>query len=183
MSTRTILMIGTMTVALAGCPKSEGDKPAPSATATPSVTAPVATPSVTASAAPSASAAPALAPAELKITASASTMAFDVTKFYVKTGQQVHVVFENKAPGTLPHNWVLLKPGKEASYAASVVNAVDAGYYADAPDVLAHTALVKPGDKTEMTFTAPSDPGDYPYICTFPGHYMMMKGVLIVKAP
>jgi azurin len=177
MRTRAILTIA-MAVTLFGCPKSEGDKPAPTASAAPSVTAP---PVTTPSAAPSA--APALAPAELKITATGTTMVFDVTKFYVKTGQQVHVVFENKAPGTLPHNWVLLKAGKEASYAASVVSNVDAGYYSDAPEVLAHIPLVTPGNKAETTFTAPSEPGDYPYICSFPGHYMMMKGVIIVKAP
>lgn len=179
MTTRTILMIGAM-IALAGCPKSEGDKSAPSATPSvaPSVTAPpITTPSVTPSAAP------ALPTAEFKITASASTMAFDVTRFYVKTGQPVHVVLENKSPGTLPHNWVLLKAGKEASYALLVVNNADAGYYADAPEVIAHTPLVAPGSTSEVTFNAPTEPGDYPYICSFPGHYMMMKGVLVVKAP
>ena len=110
-------------------------------------------------------------------------MVFDVTRFYVTTGQQVHVTFENKGTGQLPHNWVLVKPGKEASYAAFVVEKADAGYYQDSPDVIAHVDLAPPGGKSETTFTAPSEPGDYPYICSFPGHYMMMKGTLVVKAP
>jgi uncharacterized cupredoxin-like copper-binding protein len=46
-------------------------------------------------------------------------------------------------------------------------------------DALAHTPMAKPGESAEVTFNAP-DPGTYPYICTVPGHYMMMKGVLTV---
>lgn len=176
------LVIACALAALAACNNSSSDKPAPTATApTPTPSAVVsAAPSVTASAAPVDAALP---PAELKITANPATMAFDVTRFYVTTGQQVHVTLENKGQGTLPHNWVLVKPGKEASYAALVVDKVKDGYYADSPDVLAHTDLVKPGEKTEMTFTAPTTAGNYPYICTFPGHYLMMKGVLVVKEP
>jgi azurin len=161
---------------LVGCPKSEPDKTQPSATveAPKPDAAPLITTPVVDAAKP---------PAEFKVTATASTMVFDVTRFYVTTGQQVHVVFENKGPGALPHNWVLVKPGKEASYAAFVVDKADAGYYLDSPDVLAHVDLTAPGSKSETTFTAPTEPGDYPYICSFPGHYMMMKGTLVVKAP
>lgn len=118
--------------------------------------------------------------AELKVSTTGATMAFDVTKFEVTAGQTVHVVFTNKTPGALGHNWVLLKPGKEAAFAASVLD--KPGYFTDSPDVLAHTDLILPGKSSEATFTAPSEPGNYPYICSFPGHYMMMKGVLVVKA-
>jgi hypothetical protein len=47
------------------------------------------------------------------------------------------------------------------------------------PDMLVHTPLAKPGETSDVTFTAP-EPGTYPYICTVPGHYLMMKGVLTV---
>lgn len=171
----------SMGLALAACDnKSGGDKPA-STTSTPSATTEAPKPSATASSAV-VDAAVAVPAAEFKIGATGATMVFDVNKFYAKPGQLVHVVFENKAPGTLPHNWVLLaKPGKEASYAASVVDKVKDDFYADGPDVLAHVPLTKPGATTETTFTAPTEPGDYPYICSFPGHYVMMKGVLTVK--
>jgi uncharacterized cupredoxin-like copper-binding protein len=46
-------------------------------------------------------------------------------------------------------------------------------------DMLVHMPLAKPGESSEVTFTAP-EPGKYPYICTVPGHYMMMKGVLTI---
>ncbi|HEX7604073.1 MAG TPA: plastocyanin/azurin family copper-binding protein [Polyangiaceae bacterium] len=169
----------TIALAAACSNKPAGDKPAP--TTTPSATA-VVVPSAVASAAPSAVAAPALATAEFKIGATGMTMVYDVSKFYVKPGQPVHVVFENKAPGTLAHNWVLLaKAGTEASFAASVVDKTKDDFYADGPAVLAHVPLTKPGTTSETTFTAPTVPGDYPYICSFPGHYVMMKGVLTVK--
>ena len=45
--------------------------------------------------------------------------------------------------------------------------------------MLVHMPLAKPGESSEVTFTAP-EPGKYPYICTVPGHYMMMKGVLTI---
>ena len=48
--------------------------------------------------------------------------------------------------------------------------------------ILAHTSLAGGGETVEVTFTAPKEPGEYMYICTFPGHYAAgMKGTLIVK--
>jgi azurin len=81
----------------------------------------------------------------------------------------------------LPHNWVLVKPGTEATVAAAGLKLGEAAGYIDVrdKDMLVHTDLAKAGDSTDVTFTAPA-PGDYPYICTFPGHYLMMKGVLTV---
>jgi azurin len=41
--------------------------------------------------------------------------------------------------------------------------------------------MVAPLSATALRFTAPKKPGDYPYICTFPGHWIIMKGVMVVK--
>ena len=49
-------------------------------------------------------------------------------------------------------------------------------------DVLAASDLVYPGLATEITFNAPKSPGEYPYVCTFPGHWRLMKGVFNVVA-
>ena len=166
-------------LALAACAtKPNNDKPAPAMTA-PSATTETPKPTATASAV--VDAAPVVPTAELKLGATGVTMVFDVTKLTVKPGQPVHVVFENKLPGTLPHNWVLLaKAGTEASYAASVVDKAKDDYYADSRRARAHRAdEARRDDGT--TFTAPTEPGDYPYICSFPGHYVMMKGVVTVK--
>ena len=54
-------------------------------------------------------------------------------------------------------------------------------YVPDVPEVLAYTDMVNPGKEFSIHFDAPSKPGDYPYLCTFPGHWMVMKGVLRVE--
>ena len=149
----------------------------------PSASTAVAPPSATAPAAPaSASAAPAAEgkTVELKVTAQATTMAFDPTTLTVPAGSTVHLVLENKKPGALSHNWALVNPGTEAKVAADgLAKGEAANYIAPEPDLLANTELVKPGSTGDVTFKAPAA-GKYPYICTFPGHYMMMKGTLTV---
>lgn len=180
MATRTIvpLLVATLTLALA-CSKGDDSQKsvAPPASTPPPATATAApTPSATASAKP---AAPTI---ELQIASVANTMAYDKTKLTVPTGATVHLTMKDNATmATLPHNWVLVKPGTEAKVAADGLKLGEAAGYFDVrnTDALAHTPLAKPGETTEVTFTAPP-PGDYPYICTFPGHYMMMKGVLTV---
>jgi azurin len=169
-------------VAATGCTdKSDAPAPAPAATPapapapTPAPAAPAATPSASASAA---------APAqkvELTIASVGNLMQFDKTKLTVPTGAEVHLTLTNKGTqDVMQHNWVLVSPGKEASVAAAgLAKAATTGYVVPGPDVLAYTPLTKPGGTADVTFTAPA-PGTYPYICTFPGHYIMMKGVLTV---
>jgi azurin len=118
---------------------------------------------------------------EVHISVNGVTMKYDVTTITASAEQRVHVILENKLPGTLPHNWTLVMPGTEAAVAADgLKQGPDSGYFAPGPNVLAHSEMIAPGETTDLTFNAPKDPGKYPYICTFPGHYMMMKGVLEV---
>ena len=117
---------------------------------------------------------------ELHMTAHAATMAFDPTTLTVPAGSTVHLALENEKPGALPHNWALVNPGTEAKVAADGLKKGEEGnYMADSPDILAHTDPVKPGATGDVTFKAPAA-GKYPFICTYPGHYIMMKGVLTV---
>ena len=121
-------------------------------------------------------------PAEIRISSVADTMAFDVGSVTVKAGQAVNLTLKNNATSpVLPHNWVLVKPGTEAAVAERGLGAGESAGYIQAhdADVLASTALARPGTSVELKFTAPAA-GTYPFICTVPGHYMMMKGVLIV---
>lgn len=120
---------------------------------------------------------------ELQIASVANTMAFDKKELTVPAGAEVHLTLKNNATSSvLSHNWVLVNTGSEASVAAAGLKLGESAGYIDVRDhdVLANTPLAKPGTTTEVTFTAPDQPGKYPYICTFPGHYMMMKGVLTV---
>jgi azurin len=118
---------------------------------------------------------------EVHIIVSGVTMKYSITAMTAAAGQRVHVFLENQLPGTLPHNWALVVPGTEAAVAAEgLKQGPDAGYFMAGPNVLAHSDMIAPGKATDFMFNAPKQPGKYPYICTFPGHYMLMKGVLNV---
>jgi azurin len=165
----------------AGCHKEpEENRITPAPSAQPSATA-ESKPKPEPEAPPSAAPKPAQH-VELQLESVANTMTFDKKTLSVPSGAEVHLVLKNNATmATLPHNWVLVKPDTEASVAAAGLKLGEPAGYIDVrdKDVLVHTPLAKPGESTEVTFTAP-DPGSYPYICTVPGHYMMMKGVLTV---
>jgi azurin len=110
-------------------------------------------------------------------------MAFNTKELKVKAGQPIKLTFDNNAAVPLPHNVVIGQAGaKDALMAAAMKIATDPqgmakGYIPEDPVVLAHTKLVQPGQKETIEFSLPS-PGDYPYICAFPGHSIMMNGVI-----
>ncbi|WP_200391566.1 plastocyanin/azurin family copper-binding protein [Roseibacillus ishigakijimensis] len=117
------------------------------------------------------------------------TMKFDTAEFTVKEGETVALTFKNV--GKLPkiamgHNIVILQPGTEpmSFAAASMVNKDTTGLPKDEAllaKVVASTKMLGPGEEASVTFTAPA-PGEYPYICSFPGHAALMKGVMKVEA-
>jgi azurin len=127
---------------------------------------------------------------ELKPSANPSSpLAYEKTELSVKAGQKVKLTLNNSG-GILPqpHNFLLLKPGKLDAVGA-LANAMLAdpqgmakSYIPEAakPDILANTKLVQPNASETIEFTAPAEAGDYPYICTFPGHWMLMRGVMHV---
>ncbi len=175
-----VLAAPLASVLLAACGKSEAVPTSASASATqasPAVpTAPKAEPAPTPTAKP-------VPHVDLQIASVANTMTYDKSKMTVPAGAEVHLTFKNNATmATLPHNWVLVKPGTQASVAAAGLKMGDKAGYVDVRDhdILANTPQAKPGDTVDVTFNAPDDAGDYPYICTTPGHYVMMKGVLTV---
>ena len=184
---RSIVVVMTaVALACAACGKDEGDGQSQQQPAPQPSPQPKATPAPTPSPSPVASAAqPQEKPtAELKIAAVANTMTYDLSSMTVSAGQKVHLVLTNNATIKLPHNWVLVKPKSEAAVAAAGIPKGEAGNYLDTSNenVLAYTPMAKDhGGTSEVTFTAPTTPGDYPYICTVPGHYLKMKGVLTVQ--
>ena len=115
-------------------------------------------------------------------------LAYDAASksFTVKAGQQVKVTMENKSVVPQPHNLIVAKPGtlqKIGALANAMMTdpkAMAKDYIPTSPDILWHTKLVQPGSSATLEFTAPSVPGDYPYLCTFPGHWMLMNGVMKV---
>jgi len=116
------------------------------------------------------------------------TMKYDVTEITAKPGEKLHVVL--KAMGQMPkiamaHNFVLLKAGvspMEVSNAAFNARATDFVPVEMKDKIIASTKLAGAGETVDVTFTAPTKPGKYDYLCTFPGHFASgMKGTLTVK--
>lgn len=111
-------------------------------------------------------------------------MRFDLGTFTVKAGMPVTIILEN--PDAMQHNLVIGKPksteriGKLADAMITAKDGAERNYVPSSPDVLAATALVNPSQTVRLTFKAPDQPGDYPYLCTFPGHWRLMKGVMKV---
>jgi azurin len=117
-------------------------------------------------------------------------MQFSSKALEATVGDTVALTF--KHIGALPkvsmgHNFVLLKAGtKIPEFAMAAMKAVATDYLpADEESkkaILAHTKLLGGGESDAITFAVPAEPGAYPYICTFPGHYAIMQGVMTVKA-
>ena len=110
---------------------------------------------------------------------------YDRTKFEGKAGQPVKLIFTN--PDATQHNLVIVEPGalEEVGMAGNEM-AKDPGGFAkgfipESPKILHHSKLLEPDTGEIMRFTAPEKPGTYPYLCTFPGHWIVMKGVMVVK--
>ncbi len=125
------------------------------------------------------------APRVIEITAN-DQMAFSVKTIEAKVGEELTVVLTNL--GTLPkemmgHNWVLLKPGTDAAaFAGAAITAKDTDYVpASMKDkVAAWIKVLGPKQKADTTFKLEAA-GDYTFICSFPGHAQLMKGVIKVK--
>jgi azurin len=117
-------------------------------------------------------------------------MRFDVTAFEVKPGQKVSITLKNI--GTTPkfsmgHNLVLLdktvNTGNVTKFLDAAAMAASSDYVPKgSKEVLAATKLLGPNETDTITFTAPHVPGEYLYLCSFPGHYSQgTKGFMTVK--
>jgi azurin len=122
----------------------------------------------------------------IKITLNANDkMQFDQTELNVYAGQTVELTLNHT--GTMPveamgHNFTLLKQGTDlAKFEEAAAKNKEGGYQpADQSDVIAHTDLIGGGQSTTITFAAP-EKGSYDFLCSFPGHYSVMKGKFNVK--
>lgn len=125
-----------------------------------------------------------LADKEIKIKTVINKMEYDVKSFSVKAGSTLKIVFEN--PDHMQHNILILKQGslervgKAADELATQQNAVEMQYIPNSTDVLFSTPLVDPGKTFELNIKVPNEVGDYPFACTFPGHWRIMNGVMKV---
>ncbi len=111
-------------------------------------------------------------------------MLYDQETLVVEVGEQVEIVFENS--DIMPHNLVLSAPGSlveigEASEKlATRPDALSRHYVPRSRKIIVSSRLLQPGMSQKLSFTAPTDVGVYPYVCTFPGHWRRMFGALFV---
>ena len=110
---------------------------------------------------------------------------FDVTEITAKPNEALEIEFINN--DIMPHNWVLLQPGAKAKIGEAAFKMIsdpkvaEKHYVPELPEVITYTHMVFPQKRYSLFFRTPKEPGSYPYICTFPGHWQAMQGVLIVK--
>lgn len=122
----------------------------------------------------------------IRISAVKEHMLYDLKQFEVRAGHPVKLEFVN--PDAISHNLVIIRPGTEESVGLEVnrmiadPKQIEIGQYIPETDaILFHTEMVPPNSSETLRFIAPKEPGNYPYICTFPGHWTIMKGVMVVK--
>lgn len=125
----------------------------------------------------------------VKVTCIPERMLFDVKHFMVKPGQPLKIVFTN--PDATDHNFVLVQPdslaevGMAANEMAKNPTNADSDFipYDKSDLIIEHTPMIGPTRAAQIAvlrFEAPTKPGIYPYVCTFPGHWVVMNGVMVV---
>jgi azurin len=125
-------------------------------------------------------------PAARTITMQAGkNLTFATPSFTVKAGEAIRLTFAN--PDVVPHNWVLIKPGALQRF-GDLTNKIVADpeavvhhYVPASDDVLAYTDIVPAHESFTIWFRAPATRGRYPFLCTFPGHWMVMNGQMVVE--
>lgn len=111
-------------------------------------------------------------------------MIFDVNWFVVQAGKPVQIVLGN--PDAMPHNLVIGQPGsleEIGTKSAGMTMPTDPeakAFVPDTPLVLYATRLLNGGETDRLNFSAPAKPGEYVFVCTFPGHWVRMYGVMLV---
>ncbi|MEY5009156.1 MAG: hypothetical protein RLZZ253_295, partial [Verrucomicrobiota bacterium] len=111
-------------------------------------------------------------------------MKFDQAEIAVEPGAKIKLVLENI--DDLPHNIVFFKPGTDVVAVSNKQmekpeEALKRNWLPDDPRIWLNSRMLNPKEKQELEFTAPTEPGVYPYMCSFPGHVLTMQGKLVVQ--
>ena len=119
---------------------------------------------------------------KIEISTVKDKMMYDVKEFSVETGRLVSLQFVNK--DLAPHNLLIVKPGKADEVSNLAISLAEDGpkkeWRPDTPLILWGSKMINQNQSDEIIFNAP-DPGIYPFICTYPGHSQMMRGIMKVK--
>ena len=119
----------------------------------------------------------------LEISSVGNDLKFDKVTLRTAVGQVVQLTLHNEAEAAaLQHNWVLVKDGATEAVGEAALAAGPSNNYVPMNDtrVIAHTNLASGGQSESINFEAPAA-GRYEFICSFPGHYTLMRGEFIVE--
>lgn len=109
-------------------------------------------------------------------------MRFDTKEIIIATGQSFKLTLKNV--DFMPHNLVIVSPGSADEVAQAAIDlgskGFDKAFIPDNKNILHATKLINNNEEQTLVFKAPAQPGDFPFLCTFPGHGQMMRGVIKV---
>lgn len=107
---------------------------------------------------------------------------YDIVRFQVSPGEQIRLVLENT--DDMDHNLIITQQGRREEIVKAALQMGGQGpvknFVPESPDVLYHIDVLSPGEKDTLTFPAPMTEGVYPYVCTYPGHGVIMYGAMYV---
>ena len=114
----------------------------------------------------------------------AHRMQYDRSMFFVEAGKPFQLILNNT--DIMPHNVVITTPGSYAKVGiaaelmATEPGAIKRGYVPNLPEILHASRMLQPSQMQRMDLVAPDQPGEYPFVCTYPGHWRRMYGVMHV---
>ncbi|MDA0347387.1 MAG: GDSL-type esterase/lipase family protein [Verrucomicrobia bacterium] len=118
----------------------------------------------------------------IRIATVVEKMQYDFTEFSVKAGKKIELTFSN--PDFMPHNIVFVEPESADAIATA---ALDLGtesfarnFVPEDDRIIIASGLVNYGEEETLVFSAPKKRGTYEFVCTFPGHHLLMRGIMVV---
>jgi azurin len=110
-------------------------------------------------------------------------LAYDVVEIRARAGSEVTIEFVNNSGG-MPHNVVFVNGESDVNPVGIAALQASKNEYVPQDEldrIFGYTAMAGPGETVSVTIAVPEEPGTYPYICTYPGHFTVMQGRLIVR--
>ena len=112
-------------------------------------------------------------------------MRYDTPRLVVEAGKPFEIILIND--DFMPHNLVVVKPGTRDAVGTAAaqmppdrLDRAGRAYVPGSSAVVAATKMIDANQRETLKLTAPATPGDYEYVCTFPGHHQSMWGRLVV---
>ena len=111
-------------------------------------------------------------------------MLFDKSVLKAQAGEEVNLLLNHTGQigkEFMGHNFVLLKNGVDVDdFAQAAMLAKESEYIPAGDETIAYTSMIGGGESDQISFTV-DQPGTYVFLCTFPGHYQIMRGEFIFE--